>query len=118
MPVRDAVREIEMIGSPVVFLDVNLFAFRDYAKKLMNEIAPLRVEWYAGATLNLVQDKEMLKLAEKSGCRGLLVGFESVNQESLNWMGKGFHRKKYFYEAVKILHNHGMSVLGCFVFGM
>ncbi len=117
MPVRDAVREIEMIGSPVVFLDVNLFAFRDYAKKLMNEIAPLRVEWYAGATLNLVQDKEMLKLAEKSGCRGLLVGFESVNQESLNWMGKGFHRKKYFYEAVKILHDHGMSVLGCFVFG-
>ncbi len=41
---------------------------------------PLKKNWVAPATINLADNEELLKLVAKSGCKSVLVGFESVNQ--------------------------------------
>ena len=65
----------------------------------------------------MLRDPELLDLMTRSGCRFLLIGFESVNQSSLNRIAKGFNRQQQYQELVRCLHDHRISVQGCFVFG-
>jgi radical SAM superfamily enzyme YgiQ (UPF0313 family) len=59
----------------------------------------------------------LLKLAARSGCKGLLIGFESISQDTLDQTHKSFHAAPRYGEVVKKLHDHGIGIQGCFVFG-
>ena len=52
---------------------------------------PLRIRWVGLATTRIAEDAELLGLAAQSGCKGLLIGFESISQETLNDTRKQFH---------------------------
>jgi radical SAM superfamily enzyme YgiQ (UPF0313 family) len=104
-PIGDVIEEIQSIRSKVVFfLDPNLIGNHEYAKEFFREFTKLRKWWVGCASLDIVDDPELLYLAAKSGCRGLLMGFESVRQETLQSAGDA-------------LHQHGILVQACFVFG-
>ncbi|UCG91519.1 MAG: B12-binding domain-containing radical SAM protein, partial [candidate division WOR-3 bacterium] len=60
---------------------------------------------------------ELLKLAAKSGCIGLFIGFESLSQESLRAVGKSFNVVKRYGEEIKKIRNHGIAIHGAFIFG-
>ena len=47
----------------------------------------------------------------------LLIGFESVNQDNLNEIFKGFNTVEKYKESVKRFHKAGIAVAGSFVFG-
>ncbi len=79
---------------------------------------PLKKNWVAPATIDLAEDKELLKLVAKSGCRSILIGFESINQKTLNEISKGFNAVWKYKEAVKKFHKAGITVAGSFVFGL
>jgi hypothetical protein len=57
-------------------------------------------------------------LSARSGCRGLLIGLESIDQGNLTECRKGFNRPERFPELVETLHRHGIALQGCFVFGL
>ena len=60
-------------------------------------------------------DPEVLKWAEKAGCRGVLIGFESINQESLRTMDKARNLRVgagAYKNLVKRIHDHGMVARG------
>lgn len=117
-PIPEVVDEIKHLNARgVMFYDPNLISDREYAKRLLEALIPLRLRWGGSATVDIVYDKEFLELAVKSGCEGFLFGFESFSQSSLNGSGKSFNQVSKYKEAVKIMHDHGMSVLGCFVLG-
>ena len=78
---------------------------------------PLRIKWIGLATTRIAEDAELLRLAAASGCKGLLIGFESISQATLNETHKSFHAAPKYGEVVKRLHDHGIGVQGCFVFG-
>jgi radical SAM superfamily enzyme YgiQ (UPF0313 family) len=78
---------------------------------------PLKKWWGGLATIKIAEDDELLDLAVKSGCKGLLIGFESVTQETLNSMHKTFNNANKFVEIVKKLHDKGIGIQGTFVFG-
>src|SRR5262249_21259238 len=69
------------------------------------------------ATTRIGEDDEMLALAAKSGCKGLLIGFESISQTTLDETHKQFHTAQRYAEVIKKLHDHGIGIQGCFVFG-
>src|SRR5262249_23340639 len=76
--------------------------------------------WGAQTCLNIVEHPELLKLARESGCRGLLIGFESIDEESLALMHKPVNLRpntKNFSEAIKKIHDAGIAIVGCFIFG-
>ena len=100
------------------FVDDNLIANLDWSKELFARLRPLGIRWVAQATINMTYDDEMLRLMKESGCIGVLVGFESLNEENLLKMNKGFNTKRGGPEAaVKKLHEHGIVLYATFVFG-
>jgi radical SAM superfamily enzyme YgiQ (UPF0313 family) len=64
-----------------------------------------------------MQEKELIDLAVKSGCFGLLFGFETISQSALCQSKKDFNCVDEYKEMVNILHDKGIGVLGCFMFG-
>jgi radical SAM superfamily enzyme YgiQ (UPF0313 family) len=118
-PVEDVVEDIKRQGArKLIFVDLNLIADRGYAERLFEALIPLRVQWYGLSTVLLADDLPLLKLAARSGCRGLLIGFESILPANLHKSSKGFNRPSRFKEVVALMHAHGIAIYGCFVFGM
>ena len=62
-------------------------------------------------------DDELLDLTARSGCRALLLGFESLSKDSLTETGKAFGMHKDYHVVVQRLHDHGIGIMGCFAFG-
>src|SRR5918997_6495191 len=101
----------------LIFLDLNLIADLDYAKELFAALIPLGVRWGGLATTTLAWDDKLLDLVAKSGCRGILIGFESLSRESLVETRKVFNTRKDHHETASRIHERGIAIMGCFVFG-
>ena len=118
-PVTEVLADIRQHGaSKLIFIDLNLIAHRGYAKELFTALIPLRVQWYGLTTVLLADDPELLELAERSGCKGLLMGLESISNENLRTNHKGFNSPEQYLRVVEQLHAHGIALQGCFVFGL
>lgn len=118
-PVADVIADIRQHGArKLIFVDLNIIADRDYARELFTALIPLRVQWYGLATVLLAEDAELLALAERSGCKGLLMGLESISPQNLRQNHKGFNSPDKFARVVQRLHDHGIALQGCFVFGL
>ncbi len=117
-PVAHVVADIQqMKAKRVIFLDLNLIADVAYAKELFTALVPLKIQWGGLATTTIAWDDELLDLAARSGCRGLLIGFESLNQQSLNEARKAFNMRRDYHEVVRKIRDRRIALMGCFVFG-
>lgn len=117
-PVKEVVAEIEAMGTKhVVFPDVNLVADRSYALELFNALIPLKIIWLGLVTSSIGIDEELITVFRKSGCKGLLIGFESITQESQQYIHKGVNRVDGYVGLMEKLHDNGILVQGCFAFG-
>lgn len=117
-PVADVIADIKKLrGGYIGFGDVNLIDDIEYAKELFAGLIPLKKKWGGLATTEVTKDPELFDLMVKSGCKFLLIGFESINQSSLNAIAKGFNKDNEYKELIRQLHAAGISVQGCFVFG-
>jgi radical SAM superfamily enzyme YgiQ (UPF0313 family) len=117
-PIGEFIDEIKSIGKKkFIFLDPSITSNRDYAFELFKGLIPLKIKWGGLLTIDVTDDTELFELMVKSGCSGILAGFESVNQESLNGVGKATNEVSKYKESVRIFHNEKIPVLGCFVLG-
>ena len=117
-PVEEVAAEVEQLpGRLVIFVDVNLIANPPYAKALFKALSPLNKRWFGLVTSNIVRDEELFSLMVKSGCKGLLIGFESVTSPSLHSINKSFNKVDDYELLMKKLHDAGIGVNGTFVFG-
>ncbi len=117
-PVKEVVAEIEALHTKhVLFPDVNLITDRAYAIELFNALIPLKIIWLGLVTSSVGIDDELMTVFRKSGCRGLLIGFESITQESQKYIHKGVNRVDSYVELMEKLHDNGILVQGCFAFG-
>lgn len=118
-PVEQVVADIRQHGArKLIFVDLNIIADRDYALLLFKALIPLKVQWYGLATVLLTDDPELLELAGRSGCRGLLMGLESISPQNLRQSHKGFNSPDKYFKVVERLHENGIALQGCFVFGL
>ena len=118
-PVEEVIADIRRTGArKVIFIDLNIIADRDYAASLFEALTPLGISWYGLATVLLADDRPLLELCARSGCRGLLVGFESINSGSLGEVRKRFNSPGRYGEVVDTFHRYGIAVQGAFVFGL
>jgi radical SAM superfamily enzyme YgiQ (UPF0313 family) len=117
-PVGDVVDDIRQFGKRrIIFIDLNLVSDRSYATGLFEALAPLNLSWFGLATSLIGRDPELMQLMARSGCKGLLIGFESLSQDALGSVRKGFNRPAAYRSLIEDLHALGISIQGCFVFG-
>ena len=104
----------------VFFVDDNIAADHEAAKRLFKALIPLRIRWVSQASLDIVRDRELMDLMVRSGCLGNVMGFESITEESLRAMGKapnlGSGRTLY-REELAILRDHGLQTWAAFTLG-
>jgi radical SAM superfamily enzyme YgiQ (UPF0313 family) len=118
-PVEQVIADIQQHGArKLIFVDLNIIADREYAMRLFAALVPLKVQWYGLATVLLADDPELLELAQRSGCKGLLMGLESISPQNLRQNHKAFNSPDKFVRVVERLHEHGIALQGCFVFGL
>lgn len=119
-PVADVITEVESFPSPgAVFIDDNIVGDPAYAKRLFEAIKPLGIWWFAQATLDIAFNDELLQLAAESGCKCLLIGFESLAAENIKKIGKLRSNDVTRYaEAVDRIHSHGITISGSFIVGL
>lgn len=117
-PVDKVIAELKELDSKmVIFYDPNFFAKREYALELMRAMKPLKILWASNATADFGYDEELMREAYESGCRGVLIGLESVNSASLKSAAKRFNDADKYKEIIENIHRFGIAVNGCFVMG-
>ncbi|MCX6240443.1 MAG: radical SAM protein [Bacteroidetes bacterium] len=100
------------------FVDDNLTINKRYAKELMKAIKPLGISWGCMCSLDVATDDELLQLMAEAGCFNILVGFESLNPESLDETRKHHNRGGSIYtEAITKIHAAGIHINASFVVG-
>jgi radical SAM superfamily enzyme YgiQ (UPF0313 family) len=99
-------------------VDDNIIGHQEYARKLFQELIHLKIKWVGQSSLLLGRDDELLKLAAKSGCIGLLLGFESLSSQNLQSIHKGCNKVEHYEESIKKLHDHGILIQASFIFGL
>jgi radical SAM superfamily enzyme YgiQ (UPF0313 family) len=111
--------EMDETGSRRFFIvDDNIVSQPAKARELCREIAPLKINWVGQASIHIAQDDELLEMLAASGCRGLLIGMESVNESNLRAMGKDWNLAQASYsDSLRQFRKHGLAIYGTFVFG-
>ncbi len=115
----DEIRDMKAIGAHrFLFLDDNPIAHPEKAKEMLAALVPERVQWVSQATINIARDAELLDLTERSGCRILSIGFESISDESLASVSKQFNRPSRFAEDIAKLRAKGIQVIALVMVGL
>ena len=117
--IANVVEEIKASPSKYFFfVDDNLTINKRYAKELMRALIPLKISWGCMASIDVATDDELLKLMADAGCFNILIGFESLNPESLDETGKHHNKAATIYEpAIKKIHAAGIQINASFVVG-
>lgn len=102
----------------IFFVDDNITSNLAQAKEFFRALIPLKLRWVSQASINAAHDEEFLDLLTRSGCQGVLIGFESLNPENLSSMNKTFNTARGgFTKALENLRRHRIRIYGTFVFG-
>jgi len=118
-PIESVVADLRRMKTRrAVFIDLNIIANREHATELFRALVPLELQWFGLATTRLCDDPELLDLAARSGCRGLLMGLESIRSSNLRGLRKGFNEPDRYADIVQLLHERDIALQGCFVFGL
>ena len=120
-PADEILAEIAALKSDkglIFFVDDNITSNMAEAKEFFRALIPQKVRWVSQASINAAHDEEFLDLLKRSGCMGVLIGFESLNPENLRAMNKGFNTMRGGYlKALENLRKHGIRLYGTFIFG-
>ena len=79
---------------------------------------PLRLKWASQCTINIARDPELLDLAARSGCVSLSIGLESINEDSLDSVRKGFNQPRRFDRDLAAIRAKGIQVIALLMVGL
>lgn len=117
-PVQDIILELRSLNDKFVFLvDDNIVGDVPSAMELFKALKPLRIRWIGQAGIQAARDARVVDAMWESGCRGLLIGFESLEPRALERMNKGMNSALDYTEVLDRLRRRGIVVYGTFVFG-
>lgn len=120
-PIDRIIAEIEQVKSHrklFFFVDDNITSNMEQAKEFFRALIPCGIRWVSQSSINAAHDEEFLDLLSRSGCKGVLIGFESMNPTNLRAMNKSFNTMQGgFAKAMANLRRHGIRVYGTFIFG-
>ena len=118
-PAPEVAEEMAATGSRRFFIvDDNIVSQPSQARELCRALAPLGINWVGQASIHVAGDDELLELMAGSGCRGVLIGMESLDPQNLRDMGKDWNLAGRSYaESLAQFRKHGLATYGTFVFG-
>lgn len=115
--VLQEVRQLELRGTRrIYFCDDNFIGNPKFAKELVraliqfNRTLRVKATFFAQVTLNISKDEEMLELMAKANFRGIFIGIESPNRDSLIEMNKPQNFGTVMAREIKKVQGYGLIV--------
>lgn len=117
--IDEIIKEIKQLKPKLIFfVDDNICADKQHLKDLCRALIPLKVRWTSQAALSVAEDDELLNLMAKSGCKNILIGFESMDERNLDQMNKSWNYKLGETDKlIEKIHKRGISIYATFLFG-
>ena len=120
-PVEDVIKEIKSQKRRLLFfVDDNIVCDHAKAKELFRALIPLKIRWVSQGSMDMLHDGELMRLMVKSGCLGLVIGFESISPESVSEMNKGTNKKgssEMYKWEIEQLRKWGLQTWAAFTVG-
>ena len=105
------IRHVKSLGfKRFLLLDDNIAADPAYLKELCDEISGLGMEWMSQCSLDIAKKPELLKRVAQSGCSTLSFGLESVSQDNLERIGKGWCRSSEYQKLLARIRESGIEI--------
>jgi radical SAM superfamily enzyme YgiQ (UPF0313 family) len=102
----------------IFFSDSSLTINPQYTKKLFTKLREYDKFIDCAGNVNiLAKDEELLNRASQAGVQEWHIGFESISQNTINNVRKNSNKISEYASAVKKIKDHGMMILGLFMFG-
>jgi len=126
-PVEKVLEEIRAIKGiwdrPCIeFADDNSIVDPDHSRALLEALVDARIRWFTETDVSIAGNDHLLGLARDTGCKMLLIGFESPHAASLegielnaNWK---MRQLEQYASAIQHVQSYGIRVVGCFVLGL
>lgn len=102
----------------IMIIDDNFVGNPKWTREFLTRLKDLHIKWNAAVSINVAYDGAMLDLMKESGCQGLFIGFESINQDSISDVHKVQNNTLSYEEAIKAIHDRGIMINASFVFGL
>lgn len=102
----------------IMFIDDNFIGNPKWTREFLTQLKPMGIKWNAAVSANVADIPGMLDLMKESGCQGLFIGFESLNEQSLHTARKGQNHTSKYEHLVSEIHRRGMMINASFVFGL
>ncbi|MGI6685165.1 MAG: B12-binding domain-containing radical SAM protein [Bacillota bacterium] len=117
-PIANVIEEIKLLKTKhVMFIDDNLIGNIPWAKAFLKEIKPLGLKWNAAVSANILNHPDLLDLMQESGCQSLFIGFESINEQSVQSVQKFQNKRENYERLIDELHKRGIMINASLVFG-
>jgi radical SAM superfamily enzyme YgiQ (UPF0313 family) len=100
------------------FVDDNIYSSDEQLDTLLATIKPFKLRWSCQISIDIAKNPPLMDRLADSGCRYVLIGFESMEPKNLLQMGKSWNGIAGSYmQVVREFHQRGIGVYGTFVFG-
>jgi radical SAM superfamily enzyme YgiQ (UPF0313 family) len=113
-PVPEVVRDILAVKSlglrRFYLIDDNIVSAPGYLHDLCDAIEPLGMEWATQCSLELTQHPDLLARVRRAGASMLSFGVESVSQQGIDLLGKGWLRVSDHARALAAVTRCGIVV--------
>ena len=117
-PVQEVVAEIRKCGGRHIFFAASQFVgHRARTMELLEALIPLRIRWSALFSPRFGLDAKFLDLAKRSGLLHVNMGIESISQDTLQTMHKGFNKSHSYDDMIRNLNERNISYSFNFVLG-
>jgi radical SAM superfamily enzyme YgiQ (UPF0313 family) len=125
-PVERVLAEVDAVRAlwrrPFIeFADDNTFVHKPWTKRLLRGLAEREIRYFTETDVSIADDEELLDLLYPSGCRQVLIGFESPRRASLEGMDQAnwkAHQHERYLDIIDKVQSRGVSVCGCFIVGL
>lgn len=122
--VLEEVRRISALGVNMIFIaDDNFAGDKNYTKELLRQMIPLNnsfrtpIQFITQIDLTIAADEELLKLLADCNFQAVMIGIESVNEQSLKDYNKQQNLRMPIREAVRKIQSYGIIVLAHMIIG-
>jgi radical SAM superfamily enzyme YgiQ (UPF0313 family) len=101
--------------------DDNTFLNKRWSWDFLCELRRQEIRWFTETDVSIADDPGLCDLLAESGCRQVLIGFESPQAADLAGLDpaawKARHAPRY-RRVIDTLQSRGVSVNGCFILGL
>lgn len=120
-PVDEVIAELTEIRDQhklFFFVDDNFAGSIPAASEFVEGLQGLGLRWVTQMSIDAAHNEAFVAKLARAGCAGVLIGFESLERDTLRAMGKKFNTMRGGYKpALENLRKHGIRVYGTFIFG-